>query len=192
MSGGSRDPVLRIAGGGGGGGGAPPPPPRAGPAAPGPAPPGSATSNRELKQPPPRQHDKTTTTKTSKNSYFQQNNSFARAWIFFVHFFDDYCTTTTWNLLMRRFLEDVDMRWSIFLSLFEPGYKVLNNSTPRKIAYIWHIEQVQIDALKFERRHIRLFSDVFTAVVAIVDTCLSSLYHWIDLKNEHDLWTKGL
>ena len=135
-------------------------------------------------------HDKTTT--TSKNSYFQQNHSSARASIFFVHFFDDYCTTTTWNLLMRRFLEDVDMRWSIFLSLFEPGYKVLKNSTPRKIAYIWHIEQVQIDALKFERRQIHLFSDVFTAVVAIVDTCLSSLYHWIDLKNEHDLWTKGL
>ena len=144
MSGGSRDPVLRIAGGGGQ------------------PPPGSAPSNRELKQPPPRQHDKTTTTKTttSKNSYFQQNNSFARAWIFFVHFFDDYCTTTTWNLLMRRFLEDVDMRWSIFLSLFEPGYKVLKNSTPRKIAYILHIEQVQIDALKFERRQIHLFSDV--------------------------------
>lgn len=42
MSGGSRDPVLRIAGGGGGRG------------SPRPSPPGYATSNRELKQPPPR------------------------------------------------------------------------------------------------------------------------------------------
>ena len=50
------------------------------------------------------------------------------------------------------------------------------------MAYIWHIEQVQIDALKFERRQIHLFSDVFTAVVVIIVTC----------KNEHDLWTKGL
>ena len=179
MSGGSRDPVLRIAGGGGGG-------------SPRPSPPGSATSNTELKQPPPRQHDKTTTTKTSKNSYFQQNNSFAREWIFFCTFL--------WRLLHdyevkpphATFFGDVDIRWSIFLSLFEPGYKVLKNSTPRKFAYIWHIEQVQIDALKFERRQIHLFSDVFTAVVVIVVTCLTFLYHWINLKNEHDLWTKGM
>ena len=29
---------------------------------------------------------------------------------FLVHFFDVHCTTTTWNLLMQRFMEDVNSR----------------------------------------------------------------------------------
>ena len=37
-----------------------------------------------------------------------------------VHFFDVHCTTTTWNLLIWRFMEDVDIRRRIFLPLFEP------------------------------------------------------------------------
>ena len=32
--------------------------------------------------------------------------------------------------------------------------KILNNSTAGKVAYIWHIERVQIDAIKFERTQI--------------------------------------
>ena len=40
---------------------------------------------------------------------------------FLVHFFHVHCTTTTWNLLMRRFMEDVNIRGRIFLSLFEVG-----------------------------------------------------------------------
>ena len=176
MSGGSRDPVLRIAGG-------------QAAASPRPSPPGSATSNRELKQPPPRQDNDNV---NKKKLLFSAKSQLCTCINLFCTFL--------WRLLHdydvkpphATFFGDVDIRWSIFLSLFEPGHKVLKNSTPRKFAYIWHIEQVQIDALKFERRQIHLFSDVFTAVVAIVDTCLSSLYHWIDLKNEHDLWTKGL
>ena len=39
-----------------------------------------------------------------------------------VHFFDVHCTTTTWNLPMRRFMEDVDKRRQISLSLFEHGW----------------------------------------------------------------------
>ena len=46
---------------------------------------------------------------------------FAHASRFLVHFFDVHCMTTTWNLQMRRFMEDVDIRQRIFLSLFEPG-----------------------------------------------------------------------
>ena len=48
---------------------------------------------------------------------------------FLVH-----CTTTTWNLPMRRFMEDI--RQQIFLSLFEHD-KVIKNLTPGKVAYIW-------------------------------------------------------
>ena len=50
-----------------------------------------------------------------------QNYCFARASRFLVHFFDVHCTTTTWNLPMRRFMEDVDILRQIFPSLFENG-----------------------------------------------------------------------
>ena len=46
--------------------------------------------------------------------------------------------------------------------------KVLNISTPGKVAYICRIERFQIDALKIERTQTSFFSDVFTAVVVVV------------------------
>ena len=55
---------------------------------------------------------------------------------------------------MRRFVGDVNIRQLIVHSRFEPGYKVLNNSTPGEMVYIWQIEQVQINAKKFERTQI--------------------------------------
>ena len=51
--------------------------------------------------------------------YYQNNNS-ARASHFLIHFFDVHCTTTTWNLLICRFMEDVNIRRRILLPLFEP------------------------------------------------------------------------
>ena len=39
--------------------------------------------------------------------------------LFLVHSFDVHCTTTTWNLLIWRFMEEVDIRQRIFLPLFE-------------------------------------------------------------------------
>ena len=71
-----------------------------------------------------------------------QNNCSARASRFLVHFFDVRCTTTTWSLPMRRFMEDF-----LYLNMD----KVLNISTPGKVAYICRIERFQIDALKIER-----------------------------------------
>ena len=55
----------------------------------------------------------------NKQRFNDQNNSSARALRFLVHFFDVHCTTTTWNLLIWRFMEDVDIRRRIFLPLFE-------------------------------------------------------------------------
>ena len=52
--------------------------------------------------------------------FHDQNISHARASRFLVHFFDVHCTTTTWNLQIWRFMEDVDIRPRIFLPLFEP------------------------------------------------------------------------
>ena len=46
--------------------------------------------------------------------------------------------------------------------------KVVKNSTPAKLAYIWRIVRFQIDAIKFERTQIQFFSDVLTAVVVAV------------------------
>ena len=92
-----------------------------------------------------------------------QNNSSARASRFLVHFFNVHCTTTTWNPPMRRFMEDMDILWQFFPSLFE--HNALKNSTLGKVAYNWRIEQFQIDAIKSERTQIHFFSNVFTAVV---------------------------
>ena len=54
------------------------------------------------------------------NMFNDQDNSSARASRFLVHFFDVHSTTTTWNLLIWRFM-DVDARRRIFLPLFEPA-----------------------------------------------------------------------
>lgn len=51
-----------------------------------------------------------------------------------------------------------------FLLSFVRLNKVLQNSTPRKVAYLWQIERVQKDAIKFKRQQIKFSSDVFIAV----------------------------
>ena len=71
--------------------------------------------NRELEQlrrRPQRQLQKS-------NRFDDQKDSSARASRFLVHFFDVHSTTTTWNLLICRFMEDVNIRRRIFLPLFE-------------------------------------------------------------------------
>ena len=60
----------------------------------------------------------------AKNNWFnKQNNSSARASRFLVHFFDVNYTTTTRNLLhiMRRFMEDANIRRRIILLLLKAG-----------------------------------------------------------------------
>ena len=47
--------------------------------------------------------------------------------------------------------------------------KILKNSIPGIVAcIIWHIERVQIDAIKSERMQIHFFSKVFTAFMVVV------------------------
>ena len=45
---------------------------------------------------------------------------------------------------------------------------IFKNSTPGKVAYIWHIERVQIDVIKFERMQSNFFTDIFTAIVVVL------------------------
>ena len=46
--------------------------------------------------------------------------------------------------------------------------KIFKNSTPGKVACIWHIERVQIDTIKFERMQTNFFTDAFTAIVVVL------------------------
>jgi len=89
----------------------------------------------------------------NNNRLNDQNNSSARASRFLVHFFYVHCTTTTWNLLISRFMDDVDND-DEFSFIFLNLNKILKNSTPGKVPCFWHIERVQIDAIKFERTEI--------------------------------------
>ena len=58
------------------------------------------------------------------------------------------------NLPMRRFMEGMHDGEVSFLFLNLD--KVLKNSTPEEIDYIWQIKCIQMDAAKFEGRHIFL------------------------------------
>ena len=55
------------------------------------------------------------------NWFYEQNNCSARASGFLVHF-DVHYTTTTRNLPMRRFMEDMDILRQIVPSLFDHGW----------------------------------------------------------------------
>ena len=101
----------------------------------------------------------------NKQLVLWENNSSTLASCFLVHFLDVYCLTTTWNLLMHHFMEDVNIRRRIFPFLNLD--KVLKILTPGEIAYIWQFERIQIDAIKFKTMQICFFSDVFTAAVVI-------------------------
>ena len=72
-----------------------------------------------------------------------------------------------WLPLGLRGGEDVDI-WQQNSFLFLNQIKFLKNSTPGNIVGIWHIEQLQIDAIKFERMQIHFFTDVFTAVIVVL------------------------
>ena len=107
---------------------------------------------RELKQPRRRPQRR-----LQKNNRFNdQNKSPARASRFLVHFFDVHRRvlreTSLFDVLWRTWTYDDEFSF-LFLNL----NKILKNSTPGKVACIWHIERVQIDAIKFERTQIHFF-----------------------------------
>ena len=54
--------------------------------------------------------------KNKKERFYEQNNSSSR---FLVYFCNVHCTTTKWNLLMRRSMGDVNSRPRILLSCFK-------------------------------------------------------------------------
>ena len=59
--------------------------------------------------------------------------------------------------------------------------KVLKNLNPGKVAYIWQIERVQIDAIKFERTQIHF------SVMFLLSSLLLKLPN--DAVNEEATWS---
>ena len=105
-----------------------------------------------------------------KNDWFyEQNSCSARASRLLVHFFDVHCTTTTWKPPNATFCGGRGHTTTNFPFSIWTWTKPLRTQLHwRKVAYIWIIEQFQIDAIKFERTQIHFFTDVFTAVVVVV------------------------
>ena len=88
---------------------------------------------------------------------------------FLVHFFDVHYTTTTWNLQMRRFMEDVDILLSLFsLPFIWTWIKPSRIQLQEKLPTFDELSGSKIHAIKFERARIHFFRDVFTAVVVVV------------------------
>ena len=86
-----------------------------------------------------------------------------------IGFHDQTCITLFSTFLWRP-LHDYDVKlpnltfyggrghtMTNFPSSFLNLNKILKNSTPGNVACIWHIERVQIDAIKFERTQIHFF-----------------------------------
>ena len=96
------------------------------------------------------------------NRLDQQNNNYARASRFFVHFLAVVARLQRFHVLSRTGTEDNN-----FLLLnFDTG---LQDSTPKKFAYIWRIKWDGISAINFEQREFTFFkSDIFVAVAVAV------------------------
>ena len=96
------------------------------------------------------------------NRLDQQNNNSARASRFFVHFLGVVARLQRFHVLSRTGTEDNN-----FLLLnFDTG---LQDSAPKKFAYIWRIKWDGISATNFEQREFTFFkSDIFVAVAVAV------------------------
>ena len=96
------------------------------------------------------------------NRLDQQYNNYARASRFFVHFLGVVARLQRFHVLSRTGTEDNN-----FLLLnFDTG---LQDSTPKKFAYIWRIKWDGISAINFEQREFTFFkSDIFVAVAVAV------------------------
>ena len=126
---------------------------------------------RELKQPPRRQRQRQKTIRsTSKTTALHVHH--ASQYIALTFTARLRRETSQHNVLWRAWTYDDKLSF-LYLNMD----KVVKNSTPRKLAYIWRIVRFQIDAIKFERTQIPFFSDVFTAVVVVVtwDPCVCSV-----------------
>ena len=121
-----------------------------------------SANNKELKQWRRRRRRRRQWERQTGNRLDQQNNNYARASRFFVHFLAVVARLQRFHVLSRTGTEDNN-----FLLLnFDTG---LQDSTPKKFAYIWRIKWDGISATNFEQREFTFFkSDIFVAVAVAV------------------------
>ena len=121
-----------------------------------------SANNKELKQRGRRRRRRRQWERQKGNRLDQQNNNYARATRFFVHFLAVVARLQRFHVLSRTGTEDNN-----FLLLnFDTG---LQDSTPKKFAYIWRIKCDGISATNFEQREFTFFkSDIFVAVAVAV------------------------
>ena len=119
-----------------------------------------SANNKELKQ--RRRRRRRQRERQKGNRLDQQNNNSARASRFLVHFLGLVARLQRFHVLSRTGTEDNN-----FLLLnFDTG---LQDSTPKKFAYIWRIKWDGISATNFEQREFTFFkSDIFVAVAVAV------------------------
>ena len=119
-----------------------------------------SANNKELKQ--RRRRRRRQRERQKGNRLDQQNNNSARASRFLVHFLGLVARLQRFHVLSRTGTEDNN-----FLLLnFDTG---LQDSTPKKFAYIWRIKWDGISATNFEQREFTFFkSDIFEAVAVAV------------------------
>ena len=103
-----------------------------------------------------------------------------------VHHASYYISLTS-TARLRRETSQCDVLWRTwtyddkFSFLYLNMDKVLKNLIPGKVAYIWQIERVQIDAIKFERTQIQLL------VMFLLSSLLLKLPN--DAVNEKATWS---
>ena len=90
------------------------------------------------------------------------------------------------NLLIRRFIEVVNIQRRIFLSLYNLN-KILKNSTPGKTAYLWQFERMKRRKFSFLiQRHLycrcrgHCLSSLITACQQAMSSQYDHLSFWLD------------
>ena len=81
--------------------------------------------------------------------------------LFFTFLSGPHCTTTSWNFLISRFMEDGNTWQRFFLSICKLRYSPLEFNY-WKIANIWQIWIVAIRAMKFDSARIHFFWVTFS------------------------------
>ena len=104
--------------------------------------------NSELKQ--RRRRRRRQRERQKRNRYTLAKQQLCTCITLFCTFVCRHCTTTTWNLLISRFLEDVNARKRLSFSSSWTSIQSFGIHLQEKIANFWRIERDGISVIKFE------------------------------------------
>ena len=121
----------------------------------------SYSYSREFKQGRPRRQRE----RQKSNEFRPAKQQLCTCITLFCTFLCRRCTTTTWNCLISRFVEDGNKRQLLsFLFLNFDALSPLEFNFKK----VWRIKRDGISAIKFEAAQIHFLSDVFVAVAVVV------------------------